>query len=115
MSLRKSPTLTPALLASNRRNARKSTGPRTARGKAWSRLNSLREGWRSPDYIKFLVALIDAPPGRVGVTAKALLNSQAVNCKFFPEAAELAVQAEIDIWKESRRLGTPRSERKEFL
>ncbi|MGD0223598.1 MAG: hypothetical protein ABSF71_14795, partial [Terriglobia bacterium] len=26
----------PALLASNRRNAKKSTGPRTARGKAWS-------------------------------------------------------------------------------
>ena len=33
MSLRKSPTLTPALLEANRRNARKSTGPRTARGR----------------------------------------------------------------------------------
>jgi hypothetical protein len=106
MSLRKSPTLTPALLASNRRNARKSTGPRTARGKAWSRLNSLREGWRSPEYIKFLVALIDAPPGRVEVTAQALLDSQPVNHKLFSEAAELAVQAEIDICEESRRSRT---------
>lgn len=29
---------------SNRRNARKSTGPKTARGKAWSRLNALKHG-----------------------------------------------------------------------
>ena len=103
MSLRKSPTLTPARLASTRRNARKSTGPRTAQGKAWSRLNSLREGWRSPDYIKFLVALIDAPPGRVAMTARALLNSRPVNHTLFLEAAELAVQVEIDICEESRR------------
>ncbi len=32
MSLRKSPTLTPKLLAANRRNARRSTGPTTALG-----------------------------------------------------------------------------------
>jgi hypothetical protein len=52
MSLRKSRTLTPALLASNRRNAKKSTGPRTAQGKAWSRLNRLRNEWRCvPVYI----------------------------------------------------------------
>ena len=38
MSLRKSPWMTPALLASNRRNAKESTGPQTLRGKAWSRL-----------------------------------------------------------------------------
>ncbi len=47
MSLRKSPTLTPALVASNRRNAKKSTGPRTARGKAWLPLNRLGDGWGS--------------------------------------------------------------------
>src|ERR1700731_2881518 len=28
----------------NRRNALKSTGPRTARGKSWSRLNALKHG-----------------------------------------------------------------------
>jgi hypothetical protein len=43
MSLRKPPTLTAALIASNRRNAKKSTGPGTAPGKAWSRLNRLRK------------------------------------------------------------------------
>ena len=53
MSLRKSPTLTLALLASNRRNAKKSTGPRTARGKAWSWLNRFRDGMRSMEYVNF--------------------------------------------------------------
>ena len=48
MSLRKSPTLTPARIEANRRNAEQSTGPRTARGKAQSRMNSLRRGWSSP-------------------------------------------------------------------
>jgi hypothetical protein len=43
VSLRKSPTLTPALLAACRRNAQKSTGPRTAQGKANTRMNALRE------------------------------------------------------------------------
>ncbi len=42
MSLRKRPVLTPRLLAANARNAKKSTGPRTLRGKAFSRLN----GWK---------------------------------------------------------------------
>ncbi len=39
MSLRKSPTRTLALREAHRRNARKSTGPRTARGKAQTRLD----------------------------------------------------------------------------
>jgi hypothetical protein len=47
MCLRKSPTRTPALLAANRANAAKSTGPRTARGKRVSAWNKLRHGFRS--------------------------------------------------------------------
>ena len=85
MSLRKSPTLTPALLAANRQNAKQSTGPRTARGKAWSRLNRMRDGWRSPEYINFLPAGLDAPPGRVGVTAQALASSQQILHPLFME------------------------------
>jgi hypothetical protein len=42
--LRKSPLRTPALLAANRRNARKSTGPRTVRGRARVALNALKHG-----------------------------------------------------------------------
>ena len=40
----RSPQLTPARLAACRANARKSTGPRTARGKARSSLNALKHG-----------------------------------------------------------------------
>lgn len=44
MPLRRSPQLTPALLAANRRNALKSTGPRTVRGRARVAMNSLKHG-----------------------------------------------------------------------
>ena len=47
MSLRKSPTRTPALLAANRANAQKSTGPRTPEGKGQVALNALRHGLRA--------------------------------------------------------------------
>ena len=47
MSLRKSPSRTPAFLAANRLNALKSTGPRTACGKARSSLNSFKHGERA--------------------------------------------------------------------
>ncbi len=42
MSLRKRPALTPRLLAADARNAQKSTGPRTRRGKLFSSSN----GWK---------------------------------------------------------------------
>jgi len=42
--LRKSPTLTPRFLEANRKNAQKSTGPRTREGKAVSALNALKHG-----------------------------------------------------------------------
>ena len=44
MSLRKSPRLTPALLAAAGKNAQHSTGPRTPAGKQNSRLNALKHG-----------------------------------------------------------------------
>jgi len=45
--LRKSPTRTEAFLAANRRNAQKSTGPRTPKGKARVSLNALKHGRRA--------------------------------------------------------------------
>ena len=44
MPLRKSPVRTPAMLAANRANAPKCTGPRTARGKARVSFNSFKHG-----------------------------------------------------------------------
>jgi hypothetical protein len=44
MSLRKSPQVTPALLAAARRNARHSTGPRSPAAKQNSKLNALKHG-----------------------------------------------------------------------
>ena len=113
MSLRKSPTLTPALLASNRRNAKKSTGPRTARGKAWSRLNRLRDGMRSPEYINFLKAVLDAPLGEVGRTVRILLSSKQVIHPQFMEIAKAGIQADIEICKERLRILSRRNEKGE--
>ena len=104
MSLRKSPTLTPALLASNRRNAKKSTGPRTARGKAYSRLNRFRHGMRSPEYVRFFKALHDAPLGEVAMTARAFFRSKQFIHPLFVEMAQAVVQADIEICRE--RVGT---------
>ena len=47
MSLRKSPKRTRALLAANRRNSRKSTGPRTRAGRWHSSWNAVRHGRRA--------------------------------------------------------------------
>lgn len=47
MPLRKRPTLTPELLAANRANAKRSTGPRTERGKKRVRFNAVRHGRRT--------------------------------------------------------------------
>ena len=79
--LRKSPTRTEAFLAANRRNALKSTGPRTARGKAQTRMNSLRTGFRSRFLHDLYLTLFYAPPYAVDrvarvSTAQSLTRSQ---------------------------------------
>jgi hypothetical protein len=77
MSLLKPRVITPARRAANRRNAQKSTGPRTARGKAQSRLNGLRHGFCSRAYRRFRLALFEASPGYpVANTVCAMLTPQ---------------------------------------
>jgi hypothetical protein len=56
MPLRKSPTLTPALLAAIRRNVSKSTGPRTPEGKARMRFNAFKHGLRARLFREALMA-----------------------------------------------------------
>ena len=103
MALRKSPTLTPALLAANRRNAQKSTGPRTARGKAQSRLNGLRDGSRSRFYHDLWLGLMDAPPCSVDKMARALLSPEMAAHPVLAEAVALFRQAEIEVILESKQ------------
>lgn len=85
MSLRKPPTMTPARLAANRRNARFSTGPRTGQGKGRSRLNSLRHGERSAICREAWEVAFDAPPGRIDLTVAAYLTYQGANHPVFDE------------------------------
>jgi len=96
MSLRKSPTRTPALLEANRRNARKSTGPRTARGKAQTRLNALRTGEYSRLRRGLLVTLLYAPPGAVERWARSMVTPEMAWNQHLGEVAEILIQAEQD-------------------
>ena len=103
MSLRKSP-MTPARLEANRRNAQKSTGPRTARGKSQSRLNGLRSGGRSRLYGDLLLALSDAPPGAVARTARAALTPAQARHPLFAQLVDVFRQSEIEVALRYRRL-----------
>jgi len=95
MSLIKRHALSPALLDANRRNAKKSTGPRTRRGKAQSRMNSLRTGARSRLYQGLMGKLMDAPPCGMGrALREALTPEQAVH-PLFAELVWIFCQAEM--------------------
>jgi hypothetical protein len=83
MSLRKSPKLTAALLAANRQNAQKSTGPRTARGKTRARLNGLRHGRRSPLFVSFRSALWENPPNKSRSVSERLLRLEEARHPLF--------------------------------
>ena len=106
MSLRKSP-MTPARLEANRRNAQKSTGPRTARGKSQSRLNRLRGGDRSRLYIDLLKALMDAPPCRVLETAQAILTPAEMSHPLFAKLVRMFCEAEAGVIAHYRGLPPP--------
>jgi len=54
MSLVKLPASTPARIAANRANAKKSTGPRTPEGKRRIVFNALKHGQRSRDFLSNL-------------------------------------------------------------
>jgi len=104
MSLRKPFTMTPARIEANRRNAQKSTGPRTVRGKGQSRMNGLREGGRSRLYLDLMQTLLYAPPCAMEETAGAVLSPQQAAHPLFAELVEMFRQAEIEVVLENRRL-----------
>ena len=94
MSLRKSPTRTPAFLEAIRRNAQKSTGPWTVRGKAQSCLNRLKTGERSRVYRRLWWGLLHAPPCAIERTACALLTREQAAHPVFAELVDLSLWAE---------------------
>jgi len=106
MLLRRSP-MTPARLEANRRNARKSTGPRTVRGKSQSRMNGLRNGGRSRLYNDLLLALLDAPPCAIVQTAQAALTPAQAAHPLFAELVQIFRLAENDVALRYRRMLSP--------
>ena len=97
MSLLKRRVFSPARIAANRRNAQKSTGPRSARGKAQSRLNRLRDGARSRLYQDLMWKLMDAPSGGVARTARAAMTPELAAHPLFAELARIFCQAEVEV------------------
>ena len=113
MSLRKPPTMTPARIEANRRNARKSTGPRTTRGKAQARLNGLGKGPRSRFYHDFMMLLMETPPDELDRTAREILTPEEANSRLFKGLLRMIHQADFALVMELRRargFGTPRGE-----
>lgn len=107
MPLRKSPTITPALVEANRRNARKSTGPRSAVGKARSRLNGLRHGGRSKEYNRFGDALMAAPPYAILRFPEYFLTPAQLDHEVFVDLFEACWEAEMQM-TDGSRLGRDR-------
>ena len=87
-------------IKANRRNASKSTGPRTARGKSWSRLNALKHG------ILASQAVLTTLEGRAGRNAFEELVS-GLTLDFRPAGAfeqSLVQQIAACIWRQRRLL-----------
>jgi hypothetical protein len=57
--------MTPARIEANRRNAQKSTGPHTARGKAQAPPNGLGKGLGSRFYHDFMMHWMETSPGEI--------------------------------------------------
>src|ERR1035438_8495779 len=113
MSLRKSPTMTPARIEANRRNALKSTGPRTTRGQAQARLNGLGKGPRSRFYHDFMMLLMETPPDELERTAREILTPQEADSRLFKGLLRMIHQPDFSLVMELPRAhgyGSPRGE-----
>jgi hypothetical protein len=140
MPLGNSPERTPAFLAAHRADVRKSTGPRTAEGKATVRLNALKHGSRSalftefirslglpPRLIKQLCTNTRAPVERIGIMQMSLLRRWLARTwgpdslrfhRFLRKVAEqdrLAAERVLrQMWLEAERIARFRAEFEEL-
>lgn len=104
MSLLKPRIMTPARLAASRRNGLKSTGPRTPRGKAQSRMNLLRGGGSLSAYRNLLRALVEAPPGAADEAARAVLTPEQYAHPKFAKLVDIFRQADGEVAGSAKRL-----------
>jgi len=106
MSLRKPYALSPATVAANCRDARKSTGPRSARAEAQSRLNRLREGSRSRLYQDLLWKFMDASPAAAARMVRTLMTPELAAHPFFgaerPDSSSLQCRLEASVTAQTR-------------
>ena len=91
--------MTAAKLAANRRNAQKSTGPRTARGKEWAALNSLKNGLWARSFRRAL-ATVGEPVGKFDGAVERLALVLKPSSRL--QAARLARYAQM-LWSMHRR------------
>jgi len=103
MSLRKPPTLTPARLAANRRNALRSTGPRTTRGKAQARLNGLRRGEGARLYHDVMMLLMETPPDQLEHTLGIILTPKEARSRLFRGLVRMIHEADGALIKDFRK------------
>ena len=111
MSLLEPRVSSPAQIAANRRNARESTGPRSAPGKAQSWLNRLRDGSRSRLYQDR--KLMDAPPAAVARTVRAALAPELAAHPLFAELAQTFCRAKAEVALTRRSYGEVRASLKD--
>ncbi len=117
MSLIRRSNLTPKEVAARRQNARRSPGPRTARGKARSSLNALQHGERSASLRRFmrelgfrpyaffrLCRLTPWPEGAVDPLRAIVVNMWLARRR--PEARDLALSLR---WRGGSEKGGPGS------
>ena len=114
MSLLEPRVSSPAQIAAHRRNARESTGPRSARGKAQSRLIRLRDGSRSRLYQDLMCKLMSAPPAAVARTARAALAPELAAHPLFAELTQIFCRAEAEVALTRRPYAEERASQKAF-
>jgi len=113
MSLGKSDLLSPARLAAHRRNARQSTGPRSARGQAQPRLNRLRGGGRSRLFQDLRCTLMAAPPAAVARTAQRTMTPELAAHPLFAELGRILCRAGARVALTRRALREERTPQKD--